>query len=165
MAKYYGMIGYAEVEDNGVGVWAERIVERPVYGDLIRNSKQNESGDSLNDDIRLKNDISIVMDPYAIQNFARIRYATFMGERWSVSTVDVERPRLILSMGGVYNGPTPITPEPPGGDSGGEEGILPAPGDGEDGVPGNSIRARSVLDLECEQQNVSKAKPVHRNRN
>lgn len=139
MAKYYGMIGYAEVVNAGVGVWAERMVERPSYGDLIQNTKRDETGKGLNDDIRLDNNISIIMDPYAIQNFARIRYATFMGERWKVSSVKVERPRLLLSMGGVYNGPTPDPSDAPGGDSGGEEGVFPASGDGEDGVPSDSI--------------------------
>lgn len=139
MAKYYGMIGYAEAMDRGNGVWEEAMVERPSYGDLLRNAKADDAGSGANDDVRLNNSISIIMDPYAIQNYARIRYATFMGTRWKVSSVEVERPRLILSIGGVYNGPTPEPSDDAGGDSGSGEGVLPTPGDGEDEVPSDPV--------------------------
>lgn len=110
MAKYYGMVGYEEImEDDGFGVYEPKIVERPYYGDLVRNMKRDQTGAGVNDDIAIQNDISIIADAYAYQNFHRIRYATFMGTRWKVNTVEVERPRLILSVGSVYNGPTPDT--------------------------------------------------------
>lgn len=139
MAKYHGMIGYAVAVDRGNGIFEEEMTEHPAFGDLTRWSKHDEAGSSVNDDIRLQNDISIIMDPFSTQNYSRIRYATFMGERWKVSSVTVERPRLTLSMGGVYNGPTPDISEEVGGDSGSEEGLLPAPGDGEDGLSGDSV--------------------------
>lgn len=123
------MIGYAEaVGDDGFGVYTPKIVERPYYGDVTRNMKRDEVGSGVNDDITIQNDISIIADAYAYQNFHRIRYVTFMGARWKVRTVEVERPRLILSVGGVYNGPTPdITPEA-GGNTGDQESVLPTPG-------------------------------------
>lgn len=129
MTKYYGMIGYAEaVDDDGFGVYTPNIIERPYYGDVIRNTKRDEIGSGVNDDITIQNNISIIADAYAYQNFYRIQYVTFMGARWKVRTVEVERPRLILSVGGVYNGPTPDTPPETGGDAGNQEGILSTPG-------------------------------------
>lgn len=108
MAKYYGMIGFTEiVADDGFGVYDPKVVERPYYGDLVRNMKRDESGSNIEDSISIQNDFSIVADAYAYQNFHQIRYITFMGTRWKVRTVEVARPRLILSAGGVYNGPTP----------------------------------------------------------
>lgn len=141
MAKYCGMIGYAEQVDRGDGVFVETIVERIAYGDVIRNMKRDEPGAGLNDDLKLQNEISIVADPYAWQHFHLLRYVTFMGARWKVSSVEEAYPRLNLSIGGVYNGtgPAPETPEGPGGDSGGEEGVFPAPGDGEDDLPVDSV--------------------------
>ena len=104
MAKYYGAIGYAEPFETSPGVWDERIVERSYYGDIIRNTRNLQNSEHLNDNINVSNQISIVADPYAIANFHAIRYAEFMGAKWKVPTVDVQTPRLLLSLGGLYNG-------------------------------------------------------------
>lgn len=110
MAKYYGKIGYILTEDDdGFGVYNEVAIERPYYGDLIRDTRREQAGDGVNDNILIQNEISIVADAYAYRNLHRIKYVTFMGTRWSVNSVEIQRPRLILSVGGVYNGPTPET--------------------------------------------------------
>ena len=103
MAKYFGSVGYAEDEEVSPGIVKERIVTREYYGDIIRNNRRLENSDQVNDDINITNQISIVSDPYAIENFWKIRYATFMGQKWKVKTVEVEFPRLILTLGGLYN--------------------------------------------------------------
>lgn len=104
MAKYYGKIGYAETAETAPGVWEEQIVERSYYGDLLRNMRRLQSSDKVNDDINISNELSIVADPYAINNFYSMRYAEFMGAKWKVSSVEVQYPRLILTLGGLYNG-------------------------------------------------------------
>lgn len=109
MAKYYGVIGYAEVVDKGLGVWEEEIVERPYHGDVLSVSKRWEGADKLNDNINISNRLSIVADPYAYQHFHSIRYVEWYGTKWLVNTVEVKPPRLVLSIGGVYNGETPTT--------------------------------------------------------
>lgn len=106
MAKYYGVIGYAETVETEPGIWEDTIVERPYYGDLVQNFRKLENSNNVNDDINVTNKISIVADPYANQNFHSMRYASFMGANWKISNVEVQYPRLILSVGGVYNGPT-----------------------------------------------------------
>ena len=103
MAKYFGSVGYAEDVEISPGIVKEQIVAREYYGDVIRNNRRLESSDQVNDDINITNQISIVSDPYAMKNFWKIRYATFMGQKWKVKTVDVEFPRLILTLGGLYN--------------------------------------------------------------
>jgi hypothetical protein len=103
MAKYCGKIGYATTVETTPGVWSEQIVERKYYGDLTRNSRRLQSPDKVNDDIVIANQLSIVADPYAIDNFHSMRYAEFMGAKWKVSDVEVQYPRLILTLGGVYN--------------------------------------------------------------
>lgn len=102
MAKFYGKIGYAEIEQTSPGVWKEQIVEREYYGDLIRNTRRLQAADKVNDDINISNEISIVADPYAMSNFHSIRYAEFMGAKWKISSVEVSYPRLILTLGGLY---------------------------------------------------------------
>lgn len=104
MAKFYGVIGYAESVETEPGVWIEQIIERPYYGDIIRNIRNIQSSSGVNDDINITNEISILADPYANQNFHTMRYVEFMGTKWKISRVDVQFPRLILSMGVVYNG-------------------------------------------------------------
>lgn len=104
MAKFYGAIGYAVTEETKPGVWTEKIVEHVYYGDLTRNTRRLQSVDQLNDNIDVANEISIVADPFANENFHSMRYVEFMGAKWKVTSVEVQYPRLILTLGGVYNG-------------------------------------------------------------
>lgn len=103
MAKFYGVIGYAETVETSPGVWEEQITERPYFGDLTRNTRRLQSASQLNDDINVSNEISIVADPFANQNFHSMRYVEFNGAKWKISNVEVQYPRLILTIGGVYN--------------------------------------------------------------
>ena len=104
MAKYCGKIGYAVSEETSPGVWEEKITEREYYGELIKNTRKLASGENLNDDITVANDVSIVADPFAMEHFYQIRYAVIYSVKWKVSDVEVKSPRLILRLGGVYNG-------------------------------------------------------------
>ena len=103
MAKFYGNIGYMTTVETEPGVWEETIVERPYYGDLIRNNSRFQSSGGVNDDINVSNTISIIADPYANENFQHMRYVVFMGAKWKVSSADIQYPRILLSLGGVYN--------------------------------------------------------------
>lgn len=107
MAKWFGTIGYAETKETKPGLWEEQITERQYYGDLTRNTRKLQTADSVNDSISIANELSIVSDPYAIQNFFAMRYIVFMHAKWKITNVEVQYPRLILTLGGVYNGPTP----------------------------------------------------------
>lgn len=104
MAKFYGKIGYSETKETTPGVWEVAITERPYYGDLIRNTRRLQSSENLNDDINISNEISIIADPFAYNNFHSMLYVEFMGAKWKISNVDVQYPRLILTVGGLYNG-------------------------------------------------------------
>ena len=104
MAKFYGKIGYAVTEETTPGVWVEQITERSYYGDIVRNTRRLQASENLNDNINISNEISIVADPYANQNFQLMRYVEFMGAKWKISNVEVKYPRLILTIGGLYNG-------------------------------------------------------------
>lgn len=103
MAKFHGKIGYAEFEETSPGVYTETIVERDARGDVTRMARILHGGDVVNDNISFNNEVSVVCDAYAIQHFSSIRYVLYMGTKWKVSNVTVQRPRLILNFGGVYN--------------------------------------------------------------
>ena len=105
MAKWHGNIGFATTYESSPGIYQDTIIERIYKGDLLVLGKRYESRDSSDiDNITTSNKISIVSDPYARDNFFSIRYATLNGAKWKVSDVSVEYPRLVLTLGGVYNG-------------------------------------------------------------
>lgn len=104
MAKYYGQIGYAaEMTETEPGIWEPKIVERSYYGDTIRNTRLLQNASAINDNVNIANQISIVADPYANEHIYAMVYATFQGAKWKVTNVEVQYPRLILSLGGLYN--------------------------------------------------------------
>jgi len=103
MAKFFGSIGYAETTESAPGVWTEVLTERNYSGDVIKNTRQWRAGENLNDDLAINNMISIVADPFAYQNFHKMRYVSWMGAFWKITNVEVQRPRLLLTIGGVYN--------------------------------------------------------------
>ena len=98
MAKFYGKIGYAVRMEIRPGVWDDEITEREYFGDLLRNTSRYQTSDKLNDDVNISNEISIVADPFAYQNFHAMRYVEFMGAKWKISSVEVQYPRLILTV-------------------------------------------------------------------
>lgn len=103
--RWYGKIGYA-IPSNEItpGVWDDRIEEREYRGDIIRNSRRWNDSNSINGELSISTQISILSDPYIIGNFQNIRYVEFMGTRWKVTEVTPQYPRLVLTLGGVYNG-------------------------------------------------------------
>lgn len=106
MAKFYGAVGFAVDQETAVDVIEERPVERYCKGDLVKNNRRLDGSQQINDDVTVSNQISIVADPYALSHFFAIRYVKWQGVAWKVTNVDVQTPRLILTLGGVYNGQT-----------------------------------------------------------
>ncbi len=109
MAKIHGIIGYSVdnlSSETSPGVWTEQITEREFYGELIRRSYRFQTpSDHVNDDITMENQISIVADTFAKNHINCMRYICYLGVKWKISNVEIQFPRLILTLGGVYNGP------------------------------------------------------------
>jgi hypothetical protein len=105
--KFFGKIGYGHSVDNQNGVWEDVITEKKYYGDVVRPSRRLATGQEVNSDLTVSNTISIVADAFASENFFAIRYVEWAGALWTVTNVEVQSPRLILWLGGVYNGPKP----------------------------------------------------------
>lgn len=106
MSKFYGVIGYVEDEETAVDVITEVPVERAYKGDILKNNRRLEKGIGLNDDVTVSNQISILADPYAMNHMHTMRYVKWRGVAWKVASIDYEPPRLLLTLGGVYNGRT-----------------------------------------------------------
>ena len=87
------------------GVYTPQDTVREYYGDVKRNTTRwVANSDSTNDDLTVNTQISIVADPFAIEKFYSIKWIEFMGVKWKITNVDPQPPRLILTLGEVYNG-------------------------------------------------------------
>lgn len=105
--KYYGAVGFGETMELYSGVWEDVITERKYYGEVIKNIHRWETSQSINDNINISNQISLLADPYAYSHLSTIKYVEFAGAKWKVTNIDIQSPRLILTIGGVYDGPAP----------------------------------------------------------
>ena len=103
MGKFYGKVGYLTLVETRPGVWTEEIVEKNYYGDISKKMSKWQVGEGLNDDKTYSAEISIVADAFAYENFSNIKYIEFMGAKWKVNSIEIQSPRLILTMGGLYN--------------------------------------------------------------
>lgn len=104
MDKFYGPVGYVTTVEAYPGEFETVAIERDYYGDILKHSRRLESSANRNDDITVSNEISIISDPYALEHFFNIKYVVWSGVPWKVTNVDVRYPRLLLTLGGVYNG-------------------------------------------------------------
>ena len=102
MAKFYGKIGYIQTVESEPGYWEEKAIEREYYGDITRNTSRYQQDGHVNENIVINNVLSIVADPYANENFQHMRYVKWMGAKWKISNIEVQYPRLILTLGGIY---------------------------------------------------------------
>lgn len=109
MAKWYGVIGFAEPTETSPGIWEDVITERNYYGQIHHTTRRAQSAGQVLDNIEVTNRISILADPFAEQHSHLIRYLSFMGTRWEVSSIEFKYPRLVMTAGGVYNGPKAST--------------------------------------------------------
>lgn len=108
MDKFYGFIGYVESKETppDSGIWEDVIVERECYGDILKISSNRVPTDTLNGNVVLNSQFSILADPYAYQKFSNAKYIKYMDQKWEVKVVEPRYPRLIITVGGVYNGKT-----------------------------------------------------------
>lgn len=106
MSKYHGKIGYGREAETAPGVYEMQFVERSYFGDVIRNARRIEDGEGLNENINVDNSFSIMGDAYAYEHFFDMKYIHWMGALWTINSVEVKRPRLVIRVRGLYNGPT-----------------------------------------------------------
>lgn len=104
MAKYSGLVGYDTQEETVPGVWSPVVSPKKMKGEIIRQTSSSQNGDKVNNDITLNHRVSLIGDAYAFGNYYNIKWIEIDGMKWTVSSVEVQRPRLVLSLGGLWNG-------------------------------------------------------------
>lgn len=105
--KYYGYIGFLSTEDTGDGVWTPRIKRKLYSGDILRMARNKDSGEHINDGLRITTMVSLYIDPWFEENLSQIRYIEYMNAKWDVSYVDIQYPRINITLGGLYHGDEP----------------------------------------------------------
>lgn len=104
MARFSGLVGYVIQQETTPGVWTPVENPRKMKGDIIRQSSTNSSSGNLNDDVTLNHRISLIGDAYAFDNYFNIKWVKIDTMKWKVVNIEIERPRIIVSLGGVWNG-------------------------------------------------------------
>lgn len=104
MAKFSGNIGYAIQIETVPGVWIDQIVEKSYRGDYILNQQRWQKSEGVNDNLYLDNSISIIADPYAYLNLGFMKYVIIGANKWKITSLAINRPRIVLQIGGIYNG-------------------------------------------------------------
>lgn len=103
MAKFCGKIGFEDTVETAPGVWSPGCAEFTYYGDIIRQSWRTDGTQKINDDIVISNQISVIADAYATKNIGHMKYVELFGSKWKISSAEVNYPRIIINLGGVYN--------------------------------------------------------------
>ena len=110
MAKFVGTLGFVTVQESD-GIAEEVVTEVTYTGDILRNSRRWDDSQKVVSDLNIENRFSIIADSFAIDNTPNMRYLTVFGARWKITSIEIQRPRIILSVSGIYNGPIPIEEE------------------------------------------------------
>lgn len=103
MARFAGKIGFVKTVEREGSVWEEEIIEKPYKGDTVRDARRWEKPQEVNDSLTISNEINIVADSYMLSNYAFIKYVEWNGIKWKVNYIEINRPRIRLTLGGVYN--------------------------------------------------------------
>lgn len=105
MARWFGKVGYSKTVETVPGVWTPQNTEIEYFGDVNRNStKWTGNSESTNDNLTINVQISIVADPFAIEHFSSIKWIEYMGAKWKIVNAEPQLPRILLSLGGEWNG-------------------------------------------------------------
>lgn len=105
--KVHCTVGYIATSENpsNSGIWKETVTEISYYGDEVKFPTYRwKNNQQINDNFIVNNNISILADEYANNNYPYIKYVLYKGVKWKVDSIEVQRPRLILTLGGEYNG-------------------------------------------------------------
>lgn len=107
MTKFYGNVGFVTVKEVKPDIWKPEETVKFYYGDVTRNQRRWENAESVNDNITVSNEISLVMDDFLQKNAGYLKWVEFMGAKWKVASITIDYPRLTLTLGGVWNGSEP----------------------------------------------------------
>lgn len=101
--RFAGKIGFVRTVETEGSVWQEVCEEKRYKGDIVRDARRWEKPTEVNDNITVSNEITIVADKYLLSNYAFIKYVVLDRVKWKVNYIELNRPRIRLTIGGLYN--------------------------------------------------------------
>lgn len=104
MAKFFGKIGFSKTIETAPGVFEDLVDPREYYGDVERQGRRWENSESINDDLVVNNYVSVLADDFAYENIGNMKWVEFLGSKWKIKSVEMEYPRIKITLGGVWNG-------------------------------------------------------------
>ena len=104
MGKFAGSVGYVIETETNPGVWSATDNVRHMQGDVLRVASTFQGNEKVNKDVTLQHRISLVGDSFAYEHFFEIRWIEYLGTKWEVTLLEVQKPRIIATLGGVYRG-------------------------------------------------------------
>ena len=104
MTKCSGVIGYILSVETQPGIWTGVPTEKNYYGDVVRDNRKIVDNNQINDSLNINNNISILSNKFMLENLAFMKFITFMSSKWKINSVDIIPPRIIITIGGLYNG-------------------------------------------------------------
>ena len=98
-------LGFSYTRDDGHGVWKQVNTEK-VYKAEITSHKWylNREKDTPNVSYKTGESFSVLMDSFLQENLGYITYVVLNGVKWDISSIDVQRPRVHITPGGMYHG-------------------------------------------------------------
>ena len=102
MSRFSGKLGFVMTNETEEGVWLENVVELPVKGTIRSLYVRNDNSTSTNTNLRLTNEISILMDTKINTYLETLKYVVWKGSKWEVQSIGVNYPRLTINLGGLY---------------------------------------------------------------
>lgn len=103
--KFSGKAGF-RIDDVEIepGVYKPQVVVKAIKGSVVSNSYQHQNSDkSTIDNVRITNQLSIVANQFLNKHITNLMYVEFQGVKWKVESFDIQPPRVVVSLGGVYN--------------------------------------------------------------
>lgn len=104
MAKFFGKVGFSKTIETAPGVFEDLIDPREYYGDIERQGRRWENSENINDDLVVNNYVSVLADDFAYENIGDMKWVEFLGSKWKIKSVEMEYPRIKITLGGVWNG-------------------------------------------------------------
>ena len=102
MSRFSGKLGFVTTNETEEGVWLENVVELPVKGTIRSLYVRNDNSASVINNLRLTNEISILMDTKIKTYIETLKYVVWKGSKWEVKSIGVNYPRLTINLGGPY---------------------------------------------------------------
>lgn len=104
--RWAGTIGFStyapSTDPERIGISDRTITERPAYGDIYKNRKIAGSTIGVVEGVQMNMNVSIIADQFINDNYCDAVYLTYLGQKWKITDVTPEYPRLTFTIGGRY---------------------------------------------------------------